>query len=55
MTSPKISKGYRKYIRQEKARIRQKFLDPKEQEIKIKELYTSVLENLKSLKTKSNV
>jgi len=35
----KLAKGIRKYIRQEKARIRREILDIEEQKRKIEELY----------------
>lgn len=35
----KLSKGIRKYIRKEKARIRREILDIEEQERSVKELY----------------
>ncbi len=35
---PKLSKGIRRYIRQEKARIRREVKDPEEQEEQIQEL-----------------
>lgn len=38
----KISKGYRKYIRQEKARIRREILDIEEQKKQIESLYSSI-------------
>jgi hypothetical protein len=39
MNTKKLSKSTRKFIREEKARIRRKVLDLKEQEKLIKELY----------------
>ena len=39
MKTKKLSKSIRKFIREEKARIRRKVLDLKEQEILINELY----------------
>ena len=39
MNTKKLSKSIRKFIREEKARIRRKFLDLKEQEKLINELY----------------
>lgn len=38
----KISKGYRKFIRCEKSRIRKEVIDPKEQEKLIEELYSQL-------------
>ena len=37
----KISRGYRKYLRAEKARIRREVIDQKEQKKLIDELYSS--------------
>lgn len=42
MTKYQISKGYRKYIRQEKARIRREILDLEGQKQQIKELYERI-------------
>ncbi len=39
MSKPKISKGYRKFLRLRKAEIRKNISDPVEQEKKLKELY----------------
>lgn len=55
MAKLKISKGYRKYIRQEKARIRREILDLEEQERQIRELYNHIRENQKQSKIRSNV
>jgi len=43
----KIPKSLKKHIRKEKARIRRQFLDPKEREMKIQQLYEKILQNLK--------
>ncbi len=51
----KLPKSLRKYIRQEKARIRRGILDLKEQEKKIQEVYQKIFEKLKTkneIKTK---
>ena len=42
MPKLKISKGYRKYIRKEKARIRREILDEQEQKRLIAELYRNI-------------
>jgi len=44
----KLPKSLRKYIRQEKARIRREVLDIKEQEKLIQELYQKFFEKLKA-------
>jgi hypothetical protein len=38
----KISNGYRRYVRQEKAKIRKEVFDSEEQEKQIKELYNNL-------------
>ncbi|MBL7141549.1 hypothetical protein ISS21_00390 [Patescibacteria group bacterium] len=43
MPKKRLSKGIRKYIRKEKARIRREVLDIEEQEKQIKELYKKLL------------
>ena len=56
MKRQRLPKGLRKYIRREKARIRQEVLDLKEQEKQISELYQKVFEKLKTntkIKTKN--
>ncbi len=55
MINFKISKGYKKYIRQKKAKIRREILNPEEQRTKIKELYIHISENQKSSKIGPNV
>lgn len=47
MPKLKISKGFRKYLRQKKAEIRRKVFDLTEQEKQIRELYKEVLEKSK--------
>ena len=44
----KLPKSLRKYIRQEKARIRREVLDIKEQEKLIQELYQKLFKKLKA-------
>jgi len=54
MRRKKLPKSLRKYIRQEKARIRREVLDSKEQEKLINELYKKILkqhENKRNLPT----
>ncbi len=51
----KPSKSVRKFIRKEKARIRREILDFKEQEEKIKELYTIRKPKLKNMVKKDKV
>ena len=41
----KMSKGFKKYVRREKARIRKEILNLEEQEIQIKELYNNLQNN----------
>jgi len=52
MERQRLPKSLRKYIRQEKSRIRREILDLKEQENQISELYQEVFEKLKT-KTKT--
>lgn len=47
MKRKRLPKSLRKYIRQEKARIRQKFLDSEEQEKQISELYQKIFKKNK--------
>lgn len=54
MRKRKIPNGLRKYIRQEKARIRREVLDLKEQEGLINELYKKIFEKLKIKKENEN-
>lgn len=49
MTRKKLPKSLRKYIRQEKARIRREVLDLKKQEELIQELYQKIYENKRNL------
>jgi len=42
----KLPKSIRKYIRQEKARLRRSILDPKEQKKQIKNLYKRISTDL---------
>jgi hypothetical protein len=46
MKKKRLSKSIRKYIRKEKARIRQEVLDVKEQKKLINELYKNVFDKL---------
>lgn len=54
MEGQRLPKSLRKYIRREKARIRQEVLDLKEQEKQISELYQKFFEKLKT-KTKTKI
>jgi hypothetical protein len=48
-----ISKGYRKYIRKEKARIRREVLDVEEQKRQIEKLYEGIEKQEKEKKPKA--
>jgi len=50
----RMPKSLRKYIRQEKARIRREVLDVKEQERLIQELYQKIFEKLKTKEKHEN-
>jgi len=50
MKRKKLPKSLRKYIRQEKARIRQEVLDLEEQNKLIEELYKKVFEKINKTK-----
>ena len=47
MKEKRLPKSLRKYIRQEKARIRREILNIKEQEKQIQQLYQKIFEKLK--------
>lgn len=46
----KLSRGYKKFLRKEKARIRQEIIDPQEQNKLIQELYPGLSENTETVK-----